>query len=235
MKKHICIIFLVLITVNINAQDSLSTERELRFPAWITHSKNTDIVGLSLGFFPTDYNSVNHLTRSYGIRLEAFPLSFLYFLAPRSPISTSEKAYLSTLKGHVTQKIYGLNISTGTFESIDAYGISLTGFMHYSRKNNGIAIAGMTNSIERANGLVIGFGGNGVYEGNGIMLASVWGNETMRFNGLQISGFNSILEKGTGIQIGLWNTAKNFRGIQLGLWNKNDKRSLPLINWQFRK
>lgn len=234
MKNYIIIVFVIFISFQLSAQQDIEEKRKLRFPAWITHSKNTDIVGLSLGAFPTDFSDANKLTRTFGVRLEVFPLSFLYFLAPRSPISRTEDDYNSAIEGFVTQQIYGLNLSTGTFENIDAYGLSITGFMHYSRKNNGISIAGMTNSIERANGLIIGFGGNEVYQGNGIMLASVWGNGANRFNGIQISVENHIFEKGTGIQIGLFNKAKNFRGIQLGLWNKNDKRSLPIINWQFK-
>ena len=225
----------MLLTLNAFTQDSLQTKQKLRFPVWLTHSKNTDILGLSLGFFPNDFESKQCITRTYGVRLEAFPLSFVYFLAPKSPISRNEKVYQASIDGNVSQQIYGVNLSTGTFENIDAYGISVTGFMHYSRKNNGIAVAGLTNSIERANGMVIGFGGNEVYQGNGIMLSSVWGNGAMRFNGLQISVENHIFNKGSGIQIGLFNSAKNFRGLQFGLWNKNDKRSLPLINWQFKK
>ncbi len=234
MKNYIFITIVFLFSLQCYSQSEIEEKRKLRFPVWITHIKNTDIIGLSLGAFPTDLNDKKKLTRTFGVRLEAFPLSFFYFLAPRSPISRNEDAFKLKMKGSVTQQIHGLNLSTGTFEGIDAYGISITGFMHYSRKNNGISIAGLTNSIERANGIIVSFGGNEVYQGNGIMLSSVWGNGAKRFNGVQISVENHILEKGRGVQIGLFNDAKNFRGIQLGLWNKNDKRSLPLINWNFK-
>lgn len=234
MKKYTITLLVCLFSLQIFGQDSLKNKQKLRLPIWLTHSQNTDIIGLSLGFFPNDFEKEYNATRTYGIRVEAFPLSFIYFLAPKSPISRSEKAYESSINGNVSQQIYGINLSTGTFENIDAYGISVTGLMHYSRKNNGISIAGLTNTIERANGILFGFGGNEVYQGNGIMLSGVWGNGAMRFNGIQISVENYIFEKGRGIQIGFFNSAKNFRGIQLGLWNKNDKRSLPFINWQFK-
>lgn len=235
MKNYILITLLFLFSFQVFAQTESNTKRKLRFPVWITHSKNVDIVGLSLGGFPTDYGDDLKLTRTFGVRLEVFALSPFYFLAPKSPISGNEETFQKYLKGSsTTQQIYGVNLSTGTFEGIDAYGISITGFMHYSRKNNGISIAGMTNSIERGNGIMIAFGGNEVYQGNGLMLASVWGNGAMRFNGIQISAENYIHEKGAGIQIGIFNKAKNFRGIQIGLWNKNDKRSFPIINWQFK-
>ncbi len=37
-----------------------------------------------------------------------------------------------------------------------------------------------------------------------------------------------------GLQIGVVNKAKRLRGIQLGIWNINERRKLPLINWNFR-
>ena len=37
-----------------------------------------------------------------------------------------------------------------------------------------------------------------------------------------------------GIQIGLINKTKKLRGFQFGLWNKNEKRSLPILNWNFK-
>lgn len=224
----------MLVVAKAISQNNMTTNQKLRFPVWITHSKNTDIIGVSLGAFPTDYKNEKKMTRTFGMRVEVFPLSPFYFLAPRTPISRDEAAFQKYIKSDgATQQVFGLNISTGTFEGIDAYGISITGFMHYSRKNNGISISGLTNSIERGNGVIVGFGGNEVYQGNGMMISSVWGNWSKRFNGIQISAENYIDKKGSGIQIGVFNKAKNFRGIQLGLWNKNDKRSFPIINWQF--
>jgi hypothetical protein len=34
-----------------------------------------------------------------------------------------------------------------------------------------------------------------------------------------------------GLQIGIFNTSKHTKGVQLGIWNKNEKRKLPIINW----
>lgn len=232
MKNNVLIILLMLLTVQLFAQGE---NQKLRGPVWLVHSANTDIVGLSLGAYPTDFFRDGDLTRTYGVRLEVFPLSPFYFLVPRSPISYSDEEYDIKMSGETSQQIYGVNLSTGTFQEIDAYGLSVTGFIHYSRKNYGIAVAGVSNQIENANGLIIAPGGNGVYEGNGLMIAGIWGNGAMRFNGLQISAENEIFQKGSGVQIGLWNKAKSFKGVQIGLWNRNDKRSLPIINWQFKK
>jgi len=231
MKRFLFIILICQISL-IQAQVE---HRKLRVPVWITHDDHTDIIGLSLGAYPRDLFKENiGLTRTFGIRLEVFPLSPFYFLAPRSPVSNNDKAFESTLKGKVSQQIFGINLSTGTFESIDAHGISITGFIHYSRKNNGMAIAGIANNIERLNGLAISPGGNRIYKARGVVIGGVYGNSANYFSGIQLGGENYILEKGRGVQIGLFNKATNFKGIQLGLWNKNQKRNLPIINWNFK-
>lgn len=232
MKNYVLVILILLVSIQMSAQDQ---KQKLRGPVWIAHSANTDVLGISLAAFPEDSPKEEDLVRTYGMRVEVFLLSPFYFIAPGSPISNSNEVYDDKMLDKTSLQVYGINLSTGTYQGIDNYGLSITGFMHYSRKNYGISLAGVTNEIENGNGLIAAFGGNAVYEGNGIMVSTVWGNSSMRFNGLQISGFNSIIESGSGVQIGLWNTAKNFKGIQFGLWNTNDKRSFPIINWQFKK
>jgi len=210
-------------------------DRKLRLPLWTTYSKHTDIVGVSVGVVPKNLTKDESLTRTFGLRIEAFPLSVFYFLAPRGPLSITEEEFVKTLKkDDLTEKIYGFNLASGSFENINVTGISVTGFIHYSKRHNGIAMAGLINQVESANGIVAALGGNGVFRGNGIMISSVWGNGAAYFNGLQISAENVIGTKGSGVQIGLFNSAKNFKGLQFGLWNKNDKRSLPILNWQFK-
>lgn len=229
MKKSILIVVLLISSFS-NAQ-----KQKIKLPVWIFHSKNTDVIGLSLGIYPEESWALEDgMNRTYGIRLQTFPLAPFYFLAPKSPLSTSDEKYIKTLKNPISQSVYGLNISTGTFEPIDAYGITAVGILNYSRKNNGLILAGASNFIERGNGIIIAGGGNGIYKGNGLVLSSVWGNNTKYYNGLQISAQNYITRKGSGLQIGIFNKAKDYRGIQIGLWNVNDKRKLPLINWQFK-
>lgn len=264
MRRLIIVTIILLVTIsNLSAQVA---KQKIRGPIWITDDKNTDVIGLSLAAYPKGLfeGEETPLSRTFGVKLELFPLSPLFFLAPRSPLSTSDTSYEKVLKADVSEKIYGFNIETGNFLSKDIHGVSITGLMHYSRKNNGLSAAGLSNFIERANGLVMAFGGNSVYNGNGVLIAGPFGNASKRFNGLvigmggneiekfngvmiggpfnnkasflkgvQIGGENYILNRGRGLQIGIFNKAKNFRGIQLGLWNKNDKRALPFLNWQF--
>jgi len=57
----------------------------------------------------------------------------------------------------------------------------------------------------------------------------------MEMKGVCISGLRNQAKKARGVQIALLNSSKNFKGIQIGIWNKNQRRSLPLINWNFSK
>lgn len=72
---------------------------------------------------------------------------------------------------------------------------------------------------------------NEVIENKGVQIAM--SNLSKRMTGVQIGAANYANEKMIGIQIGLWNKSKQTKGIQLGLWNINEKRKLPIINWNF--
>ncbi|NQY29924.1 MAG: hypothetical protein HRT69_10670 [Flavobacteriaceae bacterium] len=229
----LCIILMLIGLSSMSQEMNKKVKRKVKMPFWVTHVEDTDILGVSFSFFPSNYSDNMGGNRTFGIRIEPTPISLLEFMFGRPLLSRTEEIYDSKLGLPANQQVYGFNFSTGTSEDIDLYGVSVIGLSQYYHRANGLMLAGV-NQIEKANGLIVGVGGNGVYRGNGVMLASVWGNEANYFNGVQVSAFNAILKKGTGVQIGLWNSAKNFRGIQIGFWNKNDKRSLPIINWNFK-
>ena len=67
---------------------------------------------------------------------------------------------------------------------------------------------------------------------NGVSINLLW-NLYYEINGLSIGIFNSTLVM-NGIQIGFINRTVKLKGVQVGLWNRNEKRSLPLINWNFK-
>jgi hypothetical protein len=67
---------------------------------------------------------------------------------------------------------------------------------------------------------------------NGVSFNLLW-NVYYKINGVSV-GFVNFSVETKGVQIGLVNKTKRLRGIQVGLWNKNEKRSLPLINWNFK-
>lgn len=52
--------------------------------------------------------------------------------------------------------------------------------------------------------------------------------------GLSVAPLANVGKKCRGLQIGVYNKCDNFRGVQIGWWNENEKRKLPLINWNFK-
>lgn len=233
MKHYVLAVLILLSVLNLNAQDTLKDKRNLRFPAWITHSRNSDIIGLSLAAFPKEvFKNDTTLARTYGLRIEASLVAVFSPLMPRSPVSTNEDSYQNKQNTAFNEIIYGVNLSSGTFGITKVHGVSGGFFLQYLYTMNGIAFSGMGNLMEKHNGIGLSLLGNDSYKSNGLLVGL--GNSTSHFNGIQIGGFNNVHMKGVGIQIGLLNKAKQFKGIQLGLWNKNEKRSLPLINWNFK-
>ena len=233
MRKYIFLMVIMLIPVILKAQDNTLKDRKMRFPVWITHSNKSDIIGLSFAAFPKGvFKNDTTLARTYGIRVEASLVAVLSPLMPRSPISTNDRAYVKKQNATLDEIVYGINLSTGTFGQTKVHGFSGGLFMQYLYNLNGIALTGMGNLIENHNGVGISALGNDIYKSNGILIG--FGNSVSKFNGIQIGGFNDVLKKGVGLQLGIFNTAQNFKGIQLGLWNKNEKRSLPFINWNFK-
>ena len=248
MKRTIITYLVLFISLNILAQNGQKIKRKFRSPVWTYHTQNTDILGLSVGLIPGSISETKGTTKTFGTRLEIDPISVLYFLfGDHTDVSTSFEDYNRIMQNNVSQISYGINISTGNYEHIDNYGISITALVQNTRKNYGISIAGWSNQIEKSNGIIVGIGNtvfisNGISIGlsganaviaNGIQIGGMV-NEVNFLRGLQIGFSNQIFENGQGLQIGVFNKSKNFKGIQLGLWNTNDKRSLPILNWNFK-
>lgn len=98
---------------------------------------------------------------------------------------------------------------------------------------NGINISGSGIGGDYViNGISVGFVGHLTRQVNGISASVI--NFSQIHNGIQIAVYNECY-KMHGIQIGLENHSKHTRGIQLGFWNVNERRKLPLINWNFRR
>lgn len=211
----------------------VNDKQKLRGPVWLTHVESTDIVGVSFSFFNSNYSTNMGNNRTFGVRLEPTPFSILEFLFGRPNLSINEDKHNLRIKYPANQQVYGVNISTGTSEDIDIYGVSLTGMVQYYHKTYGLVVGVFSHEIETANGLIIAGGSTNSYKSNGIIVSGMM-NSTEYLNGVQLSTYNEITTKGVGFQIGICNVAKNFRGLQIGLWNKNDKRSLPILNWQFK-
>ena len=255
--KNICLLLLVCCLA------TQAQSRKFKTPIWTTHSKNTDIAGVSIGTFPKSIFTDSTLTRTFGVRLEIPGPGILLPLMPKSPLSTSLTEFENKLGSEPSEIVYGINLSSGSTAETQVNGISGAFIGQYFIKMNGVAIAGIGNIIEKQNGMALSILGNDSYVMNGLSGGFI-GNHTQTLNGAQIGGFNvseftngiqigiqnnnnknqnltngaqigvlNYTEDLQGVQIGLINNTKSLKGIQIGLWNKNEKRSLPIINWNF--
>ena len=215
--KNITILILFLISIKVFSQDF---NEKTRYLFGTFHTQNTTINGISFGAFP-QFNNKKRFVRTNGIRLEIPGIGLVGFLANGSLIKKEEPDEI----------INGLNISTGTMGYVSFNGITLALVTQSGTENNGFAVAGFWNGMNKSNGIQIaGFLNEATYS-NGIQIAL--SNSTNYMTGLQVGGANYAYEKMTGLQIGIWNQSKKTKGIQLGLWNINERRKLPIINWNF--
>lgn len=102
----------------------------------------------------------------------------------------------------------------------------------YSERINGLNISGTgTAGAYDINGISIGVVGHAVKRVNGISVSTL--NFALQHNGIQLGIFVNESYKMRGIQLGAFNKSSRTKGIQIGFWNVNEKRKLPLINWNF--
>ncbi len=153
--------------------------------------------------------------KTNGLRLEVPGIGIISFMGNGFPNAT-EPFDLTNFK--YSEIINGLNISTGSWCDCSYNGLTFAAVGQYGKMSNGFSLAGGWNIIDKQNGVQI----------------ALIANNSYHMKGVQISGFNFI-NTGSGLQIGILNRSKNFKGIQLGLWNVNQKRKLPIINWNFRE
>jgi hypothetical protein len=132
-------------------------------------------------------------------------------------ISDSEEGFKTMMATPASERINGFNLSpAGTVCDCIVNGISAGLIGQINRQVSGVSASLVMNLVERHNGIQIAMF-----------------NESYAMNGLQI-GLSNYGNRARGLQIGLFNQSKNFKGIQLGLWNRNQKRKLPILNWNFR-
>lgn len=130
--------------------------------------------------------------------------------------------------------INGMVLSPGGIfgETVKVNGINISGVTTMTGEVNGITIGGFLGNMNRfVNGVSIGGLGNESIQTNGLQIACTVAI-TKRMRGLQISLYNRAKNL-KGLQIGFVNKSQKMKGVQIGLWNKSDKRALPFLNFQF--
>ena len=237
MKNLILVLFLLAFCSSAYSQDK--PKRKHYFPIWTYHQDNITINGISLGLY-TDFMK-NSQTNTNGIKLELIGTGFIMSLMVASPsfelssseiISTKNDKYKKT---DFSERINGIYLSgTGSFCNCLVNGISL-GFLGQSNiQVNGFSASLMVNYAEVHNGMQSAFFTNDSFIMKGVQVAGIQ-NHLYIGNGLQLAFINNAVIEFKGIQIGVFNRSSNLRGIQIGLWNVNQKRKMPIINWNFEK
>ena len=206
------IIFILLFIISIHTNGQIAKNR---YVAWVTPSINSRINGLSVGLMINSLKSNDSILTTIvnGLNTEIVGVGFFLPLTPTNPIYFENREFYNNIENvdtiirsyaYVKYKINGLNCSLGGLGGHDIH-------------VNGINLSGINTLTEKTNGISACALMNVTAVANGVSFAILI-NNTMQTKGLQI---------------GLFNETKKLRGIQIGLWNRNEKRNLPIINWNF--
>ena len=172
--------------------------------------KVDQINGLALGLWAENTNDYlgGDSLKINGLSVEVNPiLLFIYIRGVFSvPHQDSIEYYLAERKkNYKGLTVKGLNLN-------------VPGSINFNATISGFNVSGLTMVTGKLNGVSI----------SGLTYSSYI------LNGVSVAGIYNSATKVKGLQIGLFNRASQLRGFQLGLWNRNGRRSLPIINWQFK-
>jgi len=189
------------------ADTSISLNR--KYVVWASPSHATHVYGVMFNFWPNSAlgSSYSRLPVIDGVEINLNPIGLL--------VPIMNLMYCLDPKTHVAPA-----------DSLDSINF------HIFKKVNGIQIGFINMDPTIINGIDINL--NGSYESkvNGLTVSGII-NKQYAVNGVTIASIGNHNTKCNGLQIGLINSCRELNGIQIGLWNKNQKRSLPIINWSF--
>ncbi|MFP9115871.1 LA_2272 family surface repeat-containing protein [Flavobacterium sp. RHBU_3] len=246
---------LVLLLLVLAPATALAQKHKLRIPFGLYTTGNSDIYGISTGIGSDTYMDSDTVSvHSNGLRIEPISQSLLFFtlIFPIKHVNypNQETAFADFNKKVPNEVINGINLSCGTNAFANLNGITVSATVQSLKNTNGISLAGISNSSYKNNGIQMSFFNTGSYYSKGLLVggfqtgvykgrrvhAAFWYNEYKYFDGFMISVANGCLSKPEefrGLQLGVVNRTKKLKGIQIGLWNINEKRSLPIVNWNF--
>lgn len=205
-KKSFLLVFLLFTFKIFSQNDSVRENR--KYVAYYSPSDATEVNGLMFNFWLKDLDDIGvKYPRINGIEVDLNLANLIV-----TPMAIVHTLLDSTSRSPLTNRIDTINYCN--FKQING--------LH-------VGLGNMENSVN--NGLGINLGASCLNKTNGVILSVV--NKNYEINGLSIGLiFNGVVNC-NGIQIGLINNCKKLKGFQFGLWNKNQKRSLPFINWSF--
>jgi hypothetical protein len=209
-------ISLVLFSFSLNAfaQDTANNEaakkEKNKYVIGFIPSSADNIFGIAIGLIGSEAscNTPNN-KYSHGLNFQIFGQGFIQVYYAFNP--PFKQAYTSNL---IQNEIIQIDSS---IKRVVHNGLIVSPFGTFTDQVNGVSISGFMSAGKKINGVSVNL---------------LW-NLYYKIDGLSMGAFNSSLEI-NGVQIGVINKTIDLKGIQLGLWNRNAKRSLPLINWNFR-
>lgn len=126
-------------------------------------------------------------------------------------------------------------VNIGTIDNWEIGEISMEPIPEKMNKINGMQLSIINMEPTVINGLELSLSSNLGAPSviNGVAISPLY-NLHHTTNGAVVSTFANISAKCRGVQIALVNVCKDSKGVQIGFWNENEKRKLPLINWNFK-
>ena len=206
-NKKLLFLLLFLFPCHIFSQND-SVRANKKYIVYYSPSEATEVNGLMFNFWLKDLDNIGvKFPRINGIEVDLNLANMIV-----TPMAIVHTLLDSTSRSPLTNRID--TIKYQNFKQING--------LHFG-------LGSMENSV--TNGLGVNLGGSYLNKTNGVILSVI--NQNYEINGLSIGLiFNGVVNC-NGIQIGLINNCKKLKGFQFGLWNKNQKRSLPFINWSF--
>lgn len=181
-----------------------------RYGIWLIPSASRNIYGIATGFVGSESICNRPYTKhSHGINLQLIGQGiFQVFLINKAKFNDPQANSDST--------------NLFTQDTIPLRAI-----------HNGLIVSPFGTFTDQVNGLSFSLWMSMGKKINGVSINLLW-NFYEKMNGISIGLVNQTAET-NGLQIGLVNKSLKLKGIQLGFWNKNEKRSLPIINWNFSR
>ncbi|KAA6303082.1 MAG: hypothetical protein EZS26_000685 [Candidatus Ordinivivax streblomastigis] len=181
------------------------TEKNSKYIVWFSPSKATDIYGIRFNVLPIENEIPSHI---FGIELNICPIVVGTF-GMAVPYFFMKSTY-DIRDDNLSE------INFGAYKKV--YGLQI-GPLSYEPS----VICGLDINLMSIESKV-----------HGITVSCFTGQHDV-VNGFAISAIGNNDIQCNGAQVGLFNTCSDLRGFQFGLWNKNQKRALPIINWNFSK
>jgi hypothetical protein len=211
--KRIPIILLILFsaTFSFSQSDSLEFDKKAkdRYVVWLIPSASRNIYGIAIGPVGSEAICNRPYTKySHGLNIQVPGQGFF------------QTFYINKMS---FKYLY-------TNDSSDS--LSLQDTLPKRAIHNGLLISPLGTFTDQVNGVSFSLWMSMGKKINGLSFNLLW-NLYEQINGIAI-GFVNYTAVTKGLQIGLVNKTIELKGFQFGLWNKNEKRSLPLINWNFK-